>query len=125
MKKIFLFITVLLCTYQSFCQIDTSRQDLAQLFSQLNKALIPTGYLSAWGTDMADREDYNGLLTDSNTTNNMDMLRMLYADIYTARFSPTAATMPNIETLNSSIDNAANNPIVLNTHIQNMYPTNH
>ncbi len=66
MKKFTFFVLLLLCTLVSQAQIDTTRTDLANLFSALNTSMIPTGYLSDWGTDMADREDYNGVISDSN-----------------------------------------------------------
>ena len=57
---------ILLCL-QTKAQIDTTgRSDLASLFQNLNAANIPTGYLMEWGTDMADKDDLNGVITDSN-----------------------------------------------------------
>ena len=48
-------------------QIDTTgRADLALLFQNLAPANIPTGYLIEWGTDMTDKDDLNGVITDSN-----------------------------------------------------------
>ncbi len=41
------------------------------------------------------------------------MLRMLYADVYSARFTSSAVTMPNLSTVNSSIAAASGNPIAI------------
>jgi len=113
MKQITLFILAALCTCLTYAQSDTSRADLEYLFQNLNKANIPYGYLAEWGTDMADREDYNGILSDSNNINSMDMLRMLYADVYSAKINSSATPMPDLDIINNSIDNANGNPVVL------------
>lgn len=113
MKQITLFILAALCTCLTYAQSDTSRADLEHLFQNLNKANIPYGYLAEWGTDMADREDYNGILSDNNNINSMDMLRMLYADVYSAKINPGATSMPDLDMLNNNIYNASGNPVVL------------
>ncbi len=66
MKKITIVLMLLLSKIAIYAQIDTTRTDIAYLFSALNTSMVPTGYLSDWGTDMADRADFNGVLTDSH-----------------------------------------------------------
>jgi hypothetical protein len=53
--------------------------DKVYLFGNLNGAEMPTGYLGPYGTDLLDKEDFNGLATDSNIINSMDIVRMSYA----------------------------------------------
>lgn len=66
MKKI-LVIFFMLLGITCKAQIDTTgRSDLALLFQNLNPSNIPTGYLMEWGTDMADKDDLNGVIKDIN-----------------------------------------------------------
>lgn len=86
-------------------QIDTSgRGELANLFQYLNPSNIPTGYLMEWGTDMIDKDDLNGILTDSNFVNNLDLVRMVYADVYSARYNAVSPTMISPDALNNLIE---------------------
>ncbi len=67
MKKIIIALLCLVLSVQANAQIDTTgRSDLAYLFQNLNPANIPTGYLAEWGTDMTDKDDLNGVITDIN-----------------------------------------------------------
>lgn len=90
MKKLLLIIACTLNVLVALAQGDTTgRSDLAYLFQPLNANNIPTGYLMEWGTDMTDKDDLNGLITDSNFVNSMDLVRMVYADVYSARCKMT------------------------------------
>lgn len=67
MKKLLLLTQVLFIAISGFAQGDTTgRSELAYLFQPLNANNIPTGYLMEWGTDMTDKDDLNGQITDSN-----------------------------------------------------------
>ncbi len=79
----------------------------------LNAYEVPSGYLAPYGMDMTDKEDLNGIITDSNVVNNLDIVRLLYADIYTSRFYSGALTMPTIDAVNSAVANAADNSLIL------------
>jgi hypothetical protein len=104
MKHLLLTIT-LFVSLQSFAQIDTTgRSELAILFQNLNPNNIPTGYLMEWGTDMTDKDDLNGLITDSNFVNNLDIVRMVYADVHSARYNAASPNMINPDALNNLID---------------------
>ena len=59
------------------------------------------------------KDDFNGLLTDSNIIKSIDMVRLLYADVYTSRFNISAPTLPTLDALNTSINNAADNSLIL------------
>ncbi len=86
-------------------QIDTTgRGEMAFLFQNLNPANIPTGYLMEWGTDMTDKDDLNGTITDSNFVNNLDIVRMVYEDVYSARYSESSPAMISPDALNAAIE---------------------
>lgn len=57
-----------------------------------------------WGTDMTDKDDLNGMITDSNFVNNLDLVRMVYADVYSARYNAASPTMISPDALNAAID---------------------
>jgi hypothetical protein len=114
MKSQLLLLASLFTAISIFAQGDTTgRSELAYLFQPLNANNIPTGYLMEWGTDMTDKDDLNGLITDSNFVNSMDLLRMVYSDIYSAKYKTTAITLPSVDALNTSITAANANSLVL------------
>ncbi len=105
--RIILMIICLVAFKKTDAQIQTDtigRSDLATLFQNLSAANIPTGYLMDWGTDMTDKDDLNGLITDSNFVNNIDIILMVYADIYSAKFAANAQSMFSPDSLNNLID---------------------
>ncbi|MFC4263685.1 hypothetical protein ACFOWM_12390 [Ferruginibacter yonginensis] len=74
--KHFLIICCLFTATQVKAQTDTtSRSELAFLFENLVPSSSLTGYLIEWGTNMTDKDDLNGLITDSNFVNNLDLVR--------------------------------------------------
>lgn len=104
--KQFLAILLSCIALQVGAQIQTDttgRSELAYLFQDLNASNIPTGYLMEWGTDMTDKDDLNGVITDSNFVNSLDLVRMVAADVYTAKFAASAASMVSPDQLNSLI----------------------
>ena len=104
MKIILIILCTLFCM-QTNAQIDTAgRSDLSYLFQNLNPANIPTGYLMEWGTDMTDKDDLNGVITDSNFVNNLDLVRMVYADVYSARYNAASPGMVSPDALNAAIN---------------------
>ena len=114
MKKIISLSASLLITIFAFAQGDTTgRSDLAYLFQPLNANNIPTGYLMEWGTDMTDKDDLNGLITDSNFVNSMDLVRMVYADVYSAKYKTTAISLPTVDAFNTAIANASNSSFAI------------
>lgn len=114
MKKIFIALLCLVLSLHINAQTDTTgRSDLAYLFQNLNPANIPTGYLMEWGTDMTDKDDLNGLITDSNFVNNLDLVRMVYADLFSAKYNVASPAMVSPDALNTAIQNASANSLVL------------
>ncbi len=103
MKKLILILLIIIGTTKTFAQVDNYRADLDYLFGALDKTKVYTGYLAPYGIDAVDKDDFNGLLTDSNMVNNLDLFRFIYADIYTAKFNPTAISLPSVNELNSEL----------------------
>ena len=113
MKKVTLFLLAMLCTFLSFGQTDDLRSQLDYLFGNLNAAQVPSGYLAPYGLDMADKEDFNGLFTDSNIINHLDIVRMVYADVATSRFYSGAASLPSIDAVNTAVAGASDNALLI------------
>ena len=57
------------------------RQYLNSMFQQLNKNLVPTGYLLDYGIDLVDMEDYEGMVIADSTAVNMGIYRDLLRTI--------------------------------------------
>ena len=110
MKKASQLLCILLISIVSLGQADSADM---HLFGNLNGTEIPTGYLGPYGIDILDKEDFNGLITDSNVINSMDIVRMSYADVYTARYYSAAPTLPLPDTFSKNIDNAHTNALAL------------
>jgi len=113
MRKI--IITVLICigTIGAMAQPDNYRADLDYLFGLLDKTRLSSGYLAPYGIDAVDKDDFNGILADSNTVNSLDLFRFIYADLLTAKFNPASISLPSIETLNQNIQNANSNSLAI------------
>lgn len=83
MKKLFTLAFALLISVVAFAQGDTTgRSDLAFLFQPLNANNIPTGYLMEWGTDMTDKDDLNGQITDSNFVNLCHTVKLVAPPVF-------------------------------------------
>ncbi len=104
---------ILISTSYSFAQVDNYRADLDFLFGALDKTKANTGYLAPYGIDAIDKDDFNGILADSNTVNSLDLFRFIYADLFTAKFNPAAITLPTVEALNQSLQLANANDLAM------------
>ncbi len=94
MKKI-IMVSLCFISLQAIDQTeDPLRDKLNAIFQPLNKAEIPTGYLAEYGTEFTPLHWYNGVLTDSNLVFNLDIFKMIYADVETAKIVATAITTP-------------------------------
>jgi hypothetical protein len=113
MRKLLFLCFIFFLSHTAFTQTDPIRQQLDYLFGSLDASQVPSGYLAPYGTELLDKEDYNGLLTDSNLVNDLDLVRMAYADIYSSRFYSNAPSMVDIDALNSTIASVADNSLVL------------
>ena len=66
MKKILIIVALLLIKLCSFAQIDPVRTELNSIFQNINKTLIPTGYLNEYGPEVVNKKWLTGTLNDSN-----------------------------------------------------------
>ncbi len=83
MKKILIIIQCFI-SLNAFCQTeDPLRDKLNLIFQPLNKTQIPTGYLAEYGAEFTPLHWYNGILTDSNLVFNLNIFKMIYADVET------------------------------------------
>ncbi len=103
----------LVSTSYGFAQVDNYRADLDFLFGALDKTKATTGYLAPYGIDAMDKDDFNGILADSNTVNSLDLFRFVYADLLTAKFNPAAISLPTVEALNQTIQNTNVNDLAI------------
>jgi hypothetical protein len=84
--KIYFSIMVLLClNMNAFSQIDPLRKKLDSIFQYIDKSQIPTMYLKEYGSQFLPIHRFNGVLTDSNIVNNLDVFRTAYCDLLTAK----------------------------------------
>lgn len=88
MKKIILLFTCIIAGLTSYAQTDPLREKLDSIFQYIDKSQIPTGYLKEYGSELLPLHYFNGLLTDSNTVEDLDIFRTAYADLYTAKLPP-------------------------------------
>jgi hypothetical protein len=113
MKKMLFLVLIAISTSKSYAQVDNYRADLDFLFGALDKTKVSSGYLSHYGIDAVDKDDFNGILADSNTVNSLDLFRFIYADLLTAKFNPAAISLPTVESVNQSIQTANPNDLAL------------
>jgi hypothetical protein len=112
MKKI-IAVLMLISTQTLYAQVDNFRQQLDFLFGQLDKTKVSSGYLAPYGLDGVDKADFNGILADSNTVNSLDLFRFIYNDIYTAKFNPTAPSLPSINAINQTFAQQDRNTLAI------------
>ncbi len=107
MKKIILLTVIIFVALFSFAQTgDPLRDKLDSIFNFINKSEIPTGYLKEYGSEMLPLHLLNGLLTDSNEVESLDILRYAYADLATAKIISSIPAMLPLTTINDNIDTA-------------------
>ena len=109
MKKILLTAAIIITALLSYAQTgDALRDKLDSIFTFIDKSQIPTGYLKEYGSEMVPLHLFNGLLTDSNQVESLDILRYAYADLATAKIITTLPAMQPLSTFNTSLDTARN-----------------
>ena len=99
MKKLLLFVTIIIISLQTFGQTDPIRQKLDSVFQHVNKSQIPTGYLKEYGAEFMPLHWFNGVITDSNIVANIDAFRAIYDDIASAKIQPQLLLMTQPLTL--------------------------
>jgi hypothetical protein len=90
---------------QSSTGVDSLRQQINNVFANLDKSQVPTGYLAGYGVPLVSLEALNGTLVDSNRTNT-DVWRQAYATLITSQIYGTA-TLPRLDTLAARLDRAS------------------
>ena len=66
MRKILIFVALLLLNLCGYAQIDPVRTELNSIFQNINKTQIPTGYLNEYGPEVVNKKWLTGALSDSN-----------------------------------------------------------
>ena len=92
MKKILFSAAMLMLTFCAFAQIDTIRTEQNLIFQNLNKTIIPTGYLNEYGPEVVDKTWLTGVLTDNNYVYDIDVFNLLYNDIENSRINTAITT---------------------------------
>lgn len=106
-RPFLLMVSALLALFSStYAQTDPLRTKLDNVFSAINKTLVPTGFLEEFGAPFIPLDVFNGVLTDSNKVN-IEAWRMAYATLYTSRISGTNP-LPTLPTVNTSIETEEN-----------------
>lgn len=120
-------MAILFLNIKGYTQIDPLRQKLDSIFRYVDKSQIPTGYLKEYGSEFLPLHWFNGILTDSNAVNGVDIFRTAYCDLITSKLpaqpvTPEARVRPQFYALlplpqvNALIDSAITNvasPIVI------------
>jgi hypothetical protein len=101
MKKLFLAPVLFLWCTLVMAQTDPLRDQLNLVFANVNKSLVPTGFLQEYGMPLVPLETFNGVLASSNKAD-IYVWRMAYASLQTSRIygtNPLAA----LSTVNADI----------------------
>ena len=88
MKKILFTVLTVISFSVNAQRGDQLRDKLDSIFQNIDKTQIPTGYLAEYGAEFTPLHWYNGLLTDSNVVFTLDIFKLIYADIETAKILP-------------------------------------
>lgn len=104
MKKLLLFVTIIVVSLQTFGQTDPIREKLDSVFQYIDKTQIPTGYLKEYGAEFMPIHWFNGVITDSNIVANIDAFRAVYDDIATAKIQSQLPLMTDLLVVNARID---------------------
>jgi hypothetical protein len=84
-RPFLLTVSALLTVFSgAYAQTDPLRTKLDDVFSVVNKALVPTGFLEEFGSPFIPLDVFNGVLTDSNKVN-IEAWRMAYGTLYYTR----------------------------------------
>ena len=97
MKRIYLFLLLLVCSYTvhaqsytppSFADIDNNyRNYVNNVFGALEANRVPTGLLADYGFDFTDPQIYNGSTLVDSTLMEQGIYSELYKTIFTSRFN--------------------------------------
>ena len=103
MKLIITLTALLLINVYAFAQTDPVRTEQDLIFQNIDKTQIPTGYLNEYGPEVVYKKWLNGILSDSNLVEDMNLYNFLYNDIENCRiYNP--ATLQPLDTARIMID---------------------
>ncbi len=93
MTKILLFVFIVLFSFSLKAQTDPVRTELDHIFQNINKSVIPTGYLNEYGPLVVEKKWINGVLADSNFIYDIDVWNLIYNDIENSKINPAVPAM--------------------------------
>ncbi len=98
MKKILFVAIMLMKSFYGYSQTDPIRTEQNFIFQNINKTLIPTGYLNEYGPEVVDKTWLNGVLSDSNYIFDIDVFNLMYNDIEKSRINLAIPPMNPLDT---------------------------
>ena len=119
MKKLYSFLLALaLCgPARLYAQaVDPTRAALDNVFANVDKSQVPTGFLAEYALPLVPLDVFNGTLTDSSRTT-PDGFRFIYGTVYTARIygANPLPTLPDLNARIAAAEAAAGNAIPVMT----------
>jgi hypothetical protein len=106
MKYIYGFILLLFLCANCLAQTDPLRTQLNAVFANVNKSLVPTGFLQEYGEPLVPIDVFNGVLSDSNKVD-INAWYMAYATLSSSRIYG-ANPLADIPAVTSAIANDEN-----------------
>ncbi|MBS1737497.1 MAG: hypothetical protein JSS98_12940 [Bacteroidetes bacterium] len=97
MKKILLVTFAIFVAFNDFAQIDSVRVEQDFIFQNINKTLIPSGYLNEYGPEVVNKTWLTGVLSDSNYIYDIDVFNLLYNDIENSRLNTNVSAMLSLD----------------------------
>jgi hypothetical protein len=104
MKYIYGFILSFLCV-NGYAQTSPVRTQLNNVFSNIDKSQVPTGFLQEYGEPLVPIDVFNGALTDSNKVD-ISAWYVTYATLSSSRIYGTNP-LPDVGNVTSAIANDA------------------
>ncbi len=103
MKLIITLIALILMNVSAFAQTGPVRTEQIFIFQNIDKTLIPTGYLNEYGPEVVYKKWLNGILSDSNLVADINLFNFLYNDIENSRIV-NPIVLPPLDTARVMID---------------------
>ena len=111
MKKIIFYSLLLLCILQTNAQNSDYYNKMKQIFGNIDKTKVTTGYLKEFGIRFNEIESYNGFIDPENFVDETQW-KSLYSSLYTMRIGNLSSNMVspnavsnNLKTLQKNTEN--------------------
>lgn len=98
MKKLLLLLLILGNTFVGFAQNNSYANRMHQIFGNIDKTKVTTGYLKGFGIRLNEMETYNGILNSNNFVDKTQW-QSLYSSLYTMRIGSVALNMTDPNTI--------------------------